>query len=231
MLNVCKLISNNALCFAKEDWGNRSAAIIESAILDAIKKNGICTLMLTGGNSAEKVYRKWSEEKFIKKYGNKIHFYITDERCVSSRSIHSNSKKIINVLFDGKVPSYINYFNFGDVDKDIKGALINYDSLLPSRMDIILLSIGEDGHIASIFPDKARTRLSIGSMFLSESSEHLFKRVSVKPSYIANANKIFVLANGKLRSRYMSYLDMCNENKFKQIKLAIKNATWLIAEE
>ena len=83
-------------------------------------------------------------------------FYFGDERCVAKDHKESNYYLVKNA------------FNYAIDDNNLIGICGNsidhikeaekYARTLPKEIDIALFSVGEDGHIASIFPSSSLFR-------------------------------------------------------------------------
>ena len=138
------------LIFKDNDWQKDVAKYINNEVQSVIAKKGQCSIMLTGGSSAEIVYREWSKILFSQIGG--INFYFGDERCVNPDDINSNYFMVINSLFSRTIPDNFKIYRIKGEAKDKKEEANRYLALIPNEIDILLLSIGEDGHIASLFP-------------------------------------------------------------------------------
>ena len=147
--------------------------------------------MLTGGRCAKKIYREWSKSDFYSKY-NGINFFITDERYVKSDDIENNSNSIEKILFQhNKIKCEYIFYKFETDFSNIDKILHNYEIRLPFQMDIVLLSIGDDGHVASIFPNDIHV---INSKSNVSFVERKFKpdRFTVTPKYLFKSKKFFI---------------------------------------
>ena len=68
-------------------------------------------------------------------------------------------------------------------------------------LDLVLLGMGEDGHVASLFPGDAKTGSDSQSVFLSveNSPKPPPSRVSLGHAAIAAAREVWVLASGSTK--------------------------------
>jgi 6-phosphogluconolactonase len=67
--------------FIPSVWALESAVLIQQRINDTLVECGDCSVMLTGGRSAERLYLSWAELSAFSRM-KKVRFYFGDERCV-----------------------------------------------------------------------------------------------------------------------------------------------------
>lgn len=199
-----------------------------NSLLEHKKAQGITAkIMLTGGKSAEKVYKKWKELGIFKSNMASVDFFLTDERCVSPCNIDSNFYLINKSLFSDHLPCDVN-FNFikGDA-ADLQYEADRYGKLLPDVIDFMVLSMGEDGHIASLFPNSfalKETKKKIVEIYGPKKPNH---RMTITPKVIKNAKNIFVLALGdKKRKMYEQALSKPDDIETIPSRLVL-NSKWI----
>lgn len=117
-------------------------------IKDSISQRNKCVIGLSGGTTPEKLYLLLSSENLP---WEKIFFIIIDERYVQSDDPESNLKMIRKALFNqAPIPSE-NILSF-DTSLPIESSAKEMGRKLNSNsFDILILGIGDDGHIASLF--------------------------------------------------------------------------------
>lgn len=220
------MTSAEILVFEDEQWVDKSAKIIQETVDDICKLKDSCSIMLTGGRSAEKIYREWSNSSFLEQ--NRITFYFGDERCVSHNDTQSSYHMVSKVLLTDSIHKDITIYPiYGDaIDK--KKEANRYAALLPSKIDILLLSIGEDAHIASIFPYDRILMERQKKVVPVTGPKEPFSRISITPVVISSALRIFCFGQGAtkgkaLASVFNDTLDILSI----PAKLALQG-TWLI---
>jgi len=158
-------------------------------------------IMITGGRGATQLYRQWHDSCVFKSVRKPVNLFLTDERCVESSNPESN-QYIINQLFSAdEISNNVSFHGIFGKAKDLESEACRYEKLLPDTIDFMLLSMGEDGHICSLFP---------GSPLLFENNRKVkpvfgpkspYCRLTITPKVIKSAKKIFVLAIGEDKKR------------------------------
>jgi 6-phosphogluconolactonase len=181
--------------FNINNWVNQFIDLLNLEIKNAIDRNGLCNILLTGGRTAKILYENLALSEDFNLNMPYIHFYFGDERCVEIDSQYSIFNMAKKTLFTGhkaklniyRIPCSLDARNY---DHKL------YEELLPENMDIGLFSVGLDGHIASIFPGEDFT-MNQGRTAVVEPKNHQHKRVTITPNYIKNISKVFVLSIGR----------------------------------
>ena len=113
-----------------------------NAAVDFILSLNPKTVALSGGTTPAPIYRALSQHTFFRDHTD---FFLADERCVPLTDENSNHKLIRETLN----PKNFHHF---DTALQITDSLAKYSHELPGSFDLTILGIGEDGHIASLFP-------------------------------------------------------------------------------
>ena len=156
------------------------------------------SFVLTGGNSPIKLYKALAKENI--KWKN-IDFFWGDERLVSKKSKYSNfnlaNTNILKKIEVDKKQLYSMDINRSSVlitSKKYSSKIKRYFKNKKIKFDVILLGMGNDGHIASIFQNDLNLKSNkITRPVLRED----FKRVTLNIKIINNAKNIYLWLNSK----------------------------------
>jgi len=108
------------------------------------------SLVLTGGTTAGAAYRLLASEAWRDRLEwSQITLYFGDERRVPPDD-EGSCYRLATETLAGVTPAGIERMRGEEPDGEAEAD--RYAALLPERLDVTLLSMGEDGHCASLFP-------------------------------------------------------------------------------
>ena len=165
------------------------------------KQNKRFSFVLTGGKSPKKLYRKLAKTNIDWK---NIDLFWGDERYVSHLSRNSNYRLAFNELIKKIEINKKNIFPI-KTNKSISKCSAEYSKKIKKyfkykkiNFDYCLLGMGEDGHIASIFPhSKNLYKKFISKPVIRED----FERITLSLNVINNSKKILLWLNNKSKSK------------------------------
>lgn len=139
----------------------RAAELILQAGQDAIEQRGRYMLALSGGRTPRPIFRRLALPPLRDNLDwSRVHVFWTDERCVPPDHPDSNYRLAWDELLS-HVPVEHVYRMRGEAEEPAE-AVREYERKLrqafgvrdsePPHFDLILLGLGEDGHVASLFP-------------------------------------------------------------------------------
>ncbi len=212
-----------------EKWLESVTVEITSEIGKCVKRCGHCSLVLTGGSTAESLYDFWAINKSLDY--SYIHFFIGDERCVEVNSSGSNYGMIARTLFSKTDSSGLVMNRMEAETDDREDAALRYEGLLPDSVDILLLGLGTDGHIASIFPYSEAVQEKFRTVLVVDGPDPFKKRLSITPSVIKKAKIVFLLATGTEKGEVLATA-LADPNNIDSMPVRlILDARWLLDEK
>jgi 6-phosphogluconolactonase len=164
-------------------------------------------IVLTGGSTPRAAYGEFVEA--VRTVGIDVSgcvVWFTDERCVAPEDERSNYGMVRESLLEslGDLPRPTVHRMRGELGP--QDAAEEYERELraagPPPFDLVLLGIGPDGHLASMFPDQEslseRSRLVVG---VPEAGlEPYVPRVTLTFPALVNARQIVFLATGESKA-------------------------------
>ena len=166
------------------------AAVVAARLARAAHEGG--NVVLTGGKTPEQAYKEaatrapdWS----------KVDVWWGDERCVPPDDHNSNFGMAKRALLDrlDNGPRAVHRIE-GELGKDEAAA--NYErELSDTQLDLVLLGVGPDGHVASLFPNAPTLRQRKKVLPAEAGLEPFVDRVTLSiPALKSSKEIVFVLA-------------------------------------
>ncbi len=198
------MLKNDCLVFENIDkLSEQLANNILILAQKSIKLNDNFKIVLTGGVSVTNVYKILRNSK---SNWDKWHIYIGDERCLPSGSEGRNDNMINQVwLNDSPIPKQNIHFIFAELGID-NGA-IDYEMTLKGVgfFDLVLLSMGEDGHVASLFPGHEYEKDK--SVVVERNSiKNPRERITLSYSRLNQSKNVFKIINGSSKKNIVQLL-------------------------
>jgi 6-phosphogluconolactonase len=183
------------------------------------------SFVLTGGESPIKLYKKISKDKNVN--WRNIDFFIGDERYVNERSKYSNIKMCKKHLLNKIKISKKQIFKISTNSKSIRKDSNHYETIIKNYFknkkiifDLILLGIGNDGHIASLFNKNIRVKNNKNVSFIKKKD---FNRITLTISSINKSKLIFLWAPGKAKHKIIKKIRLDKTKKYPASFLRKKN--------
>ena len=162
--------------------------------------NAKYTLALAGGNTPKALYREMSQKPWS---WSNVQVTLTDERWVSTDSADSNEKMINDCLLinEAKISYFLPLKNSATTASEGQQECETQLATLMPKLDGVILGMGDDGHIASIFPDLESTTTLLdrdsSALCMAASPKDLPERMSLSLAYLLTADHITILCSGK----------------------------------
>lgn len=173
----------------------------------AISARGRFSVALAGGTTPRPAYELLARESYRARVDwDRVHLFWGDERCVRPDDARSNYRLARETLLDHVSLPDGNVHRIAG-ERPAAEAATTYQSVLEhffrggsTRLDLILLGLGADGHTASLFPGSSvvleRTRWVAGV----DSSPDGLARVTLTPPLINQAALVIFLVNGAAKA-------------------------------
>ena len=148
----------------------------------SIDKYDSASMAVPGGTSPIKIFDELSKQKLD---WSKVQITLVDDRLVDSENDHSNQKLIRNHLLKNEAQ----ISDFIPLNKNL-----HKDNNFKFPLDICLLGIGNDGHIASLFKNNISEK---NKKFVDFIKRKDFYRITLTLKCLNNSKNIFLWAPKK----------------------------------
>jgi 6-phosphogluconolactonase len=152
-------------------------------------------VVLTGGSTPERAYERAAD---VAPDWSRVEVWWGDERCVPPDDERSNYLMAKRALLDrlSQPPAAVHRIQ-GELGKDA-GAAAYEDELGEATLDLLLLGIGPDGHIASLFPNKPSLDVADRRVVGSEPGlEPFVDRITLTLPALRAAHEILFIVTGE----------------------------------
>jgi 6-phosphogluconolactonase len=197
---------------SRSDAVNKLHDAMVQRMINILSESAFCSIAIPGGSTPLDLFRKLSPKGDLMNAQldwSRIKVFWVDERFVDHAHIDSNFGQAwklwlsyyeellvypVNTSLDSPYESASKYLEL------LKTELGTYDDGRIKSPDIVLLGMGADGHIASLFPgmEKIEQYKEVVCTTQPENKQH---RISLNFDYISNAACIYLPIFGKSKSK------------------------------
>ena len=165
-----------------------------NAINSTIAAKGSCVLVLAGGNSVNTVIRlalradlNWSNVQFV----------LADERCVPVGHTDRNDVAL-SALFESASLQHrpVVHGISAELGPQLGAEKLSEQLAIIGQPDIALLSVADDGHIASLFPGSPALSTSEAAVAVIDCVKAPRERVSCSLKYLTSATYRIAIQTG-----------------------------------
>lgn len=185
------------ICATKSELAVTVADLVNSRIRHGLDAAGTFHLALTGGSLgiliSELLVEHWNYEPEI--FAG-LHLWWSDERFVPELSEERNARPVLMAMIDDS-PIHIHQVSSPDSNIEVKVAAKRYSAdLFGIEMNLSLLGLGEDGHVASLFPGQWDETEKKGAIEVLDSPKPPRQRVSFSMSKINDSDSVWFVVSG-----------------------------------
>ncbi|HKW72569.1 MAG TPA: 6-phosphogluconolactonase [Candidatus Dormibacteraeota bacterium] len=197
-----------------EEVAEAAAADIADSIRD-----GARSLVLTGGTSPVHAYQLLSE---LNVPWGRVAVLFGDERCVPPLDAESNYRVAKENLLDRVNPATV-YRIPAELGPDAGADLYAEVVANVAPFDFVLLGVGEDGHVNSLFPGHTALNATGLTAAIHDSPKPPSQRVTMTLEAIQDARRIVIMAAGAGKAQAVAMA-----RRGESPSGMIRRARWLI---
>jgi 6-phosphogluconolactonase len=186
---------------------------VAQAAREAVRERGVFTLALSGGDTPRRLYTELAGGAGID--WPSVEFFWGDERPVPPDHPDSNFGMAHAALLAPLGIAADRIHRIEAERADLDAVARDYESELarvlgsapggePPQLDLVLLGIGEDGHVASLFPHTAALRETRRWVVANEVPQRATRRVTITFPLIDRARRVLVLASGEAKAAVLA---------------------------
>jgi 6-phosphogluconolactonase len=215
--------------YRKERFAARAAEAIADEIRRATAGRERCSLVLAGGMTPRPVYAELASLGTVP--WNSVDVYFGDERAVGPAHPRSNYAAARRFLLQRAPISDRNVHRMQGERPDLHAAARAYERELPDPVDVLLLGVGTDGHIASIFPLSRALDAGDDRVCAVQAPVSRERRLTITPRVVREARTVIVLARGRRKAKVVQQAVRSDLPVRRCPARAAAAGTWLLDEE
>lgn len=187
--------------------------------------NNNYSLGLSGGSTPKFLYKE-----LAKKYGSlsNITLWTIDERHIETNNELSN-QKMINSIFSNTNFKILSLEFF----EDPKITAENYTNLVFSnikKFNSAVLGVGDDGHIASLFPNTKALKCTVKSFIENEVNTLTKWRVTSTFALLKSIENIYILATGENKKNILREMNNNSELPINKL-IELREKTTILTDQ
>ena len=195
MASIHPVFSHIPIFASEEEAFDTAAENVVRFIHKQIATDKICHLVLSGGRSVSEVLQRIDPGRVD---WEKVIISLTDERCLPIGNSERNDQMIHFSLFpriNSRLPKLLTIP--AELGPTLGADQYCRDLFQMRSPDIVLLGVGSDGHVASIFPSNHDSESSEIAIPITESPKPPESRVSLTLRYLHAAPRRMAILTGK----------------------------------
>jgi 6-phosphogluconolactonase len=219
------------------DVARQAATEIIATIVSVLEEKDTFHISLTGGTVGILTLEVLAQqEELVNLDLSKVHFWWGDERFVESDTAERNANQAKEVFLNAiSIPeSNIHEFPASNQGLDLESARTFFESDLVAafagkepKMDLTILGMGPDGHVASLFPGHEHNQTLIVAEH--ESPKPPRQRLSMSMELVNNSDRIIFVVAGMDKAEAVGFVHQDEECDLPAAKVsAIGETLWII---
>ena len=215
----------NSLEIIKEKTHEECSKLLLEVISKQINESENISIGLSGGSTPQLFYELFAKKFY--KYEN-ISLWTVDERHIETSENISN-QNMINSIFNDTKLDVIKYV----YDEDPRVSAENYTNKVNEKIDkfnIAVLGVGDDGHIASLFPySKA---LNSNKMGFVENEVNILTKWRITSTYklLTDVEYLYLFVTGQNKKEVVQMIGKENDLPVNKL-IALRKKTVLLTDQ
>jgi len=204
----------------------------EVLAVESVRARGRLTVALSGGQTPLHLYRRLAASDRVP--WESVHVFWSDERCVPPDHSASNYRAAREALLD-TVPIPQDHVHRIEGESPPSDAAIAYEAEMQrtlgkdSRLDLVLLGMGADGHTASLFPEHPALSEDTRWVLPVEVSAEPSRRITLTLPAINAARDIFVLVVGSAKVDALARIEAGESLPAGHVRPTDGRLTWFVS--
>lgn len=195
-----------------QEMSFRAAQATVRTINDAVRARGTCSLVLAGGSTPRALYGLLASAFRELIPWEHVHVFWGDERYVPADDSQSNYRMARQTLLAHVPCPATNVHPIATFLATPERTALDYEATLKSvfagdwpRFDLVLLGLGEDGHIASLFPNSSASRETTRWVVATQAPTEPRARLTLTLPALNRAAAVYFLVSGPSKAQALHH--------------------------
>jgi 6-phosphogluconolactonase len=188
-------------CASPTQLAERVAAAVRDALSGALRERGSASLVVPGGSTPRGYFPLLAQSDLP---WERVHITLSDERCVPSGHADSNEALARALLLQDRAAQARFVPLYREADADAAAGAAERLRALARPFDLVLLGLGADSHIASLFPGAAGLEAALDpngqadccAVVPPPGTRPALPRVSLTLSALLDSRRVLIAAQG-----------------------------------
>lgn len=191
------------------DVFQHTATLITNIIRDSLLAKQTSNVIVASGRSVTQTLSCLPPDALN---WNQVNWFMADERCVDKDEGQRNDRQIRDVL-QRTLGAKCGLVIGPRPEIGLQDSVAEYASRINNiqMFDFCLLGLGDDGHIASLFPGHRALHASESCLLIMDSPKPPAKRITLGMATLCNSKNRIVVATG--RSKKQAVLEIANNSQ------------------
>jgi 6-phosphogluconolactonase len=232
------------ICDGPQELAARAAEHIAAAAGDAVDARGRFTVALSGGDTPVGTYARLGAGNGVSVPWEDVHVFWGDERCIPLERPDNHFTMATELMLSRvPIPSHNVHRARGEA-ADAAAAALEYEAELRRffdppgggfpELDLILLGMGEDGHVASLFPDSVglgeRKRWVLDHYVIKRGER--VRRLTLTMPVLTAAREVMVLVSGNHKADMLAAVLRGDADvPARELNAGARRITWFVDRE
>lgn len=183
-----------------ETWAETTAQTIAKLLFAALSERGVASFVVPGGRSAAAVLPLLADMDLA---WENVTVTLTDERWVEANHPDSNAGLVQKHLLGPTLAQFTPLKTAGAFPREGLTTASQKLRDIPRPFDVVFLGMGDDGHIASLFPGAA---IKPGELQCADRPDH--PRISMTPACLLDSRHIVLPVPGEQKRSVLSRAEL-----------------------
>lgn len=200
---------------------------VAACATEAVAERGVFRVAFPGGRTPRAMLELLARDTTLP--WSRTTVLLTDERALPPDDPESNGRLVHETLVAALGASGPRFVRMRADAADLGLAAAEYERELQTPLDLVVLGVGEDGHVASLFPGSALVADTIRHVaVVRDSPKPPADRLTLTPRVLQEAHSVLVIASGEGKAGAVARALAESGDPFLVPARLVRGGTWMV---